>query len=104
MSDRPTNPDPNVRPDIGGWISGPAMTPHDMMLAALAAAHAGGQDVGEFTARGLARLAALLGSSAEVTSNRPGSWEAEAIARLLASTVGPDDQELPMYGGGGGSL
>src|SRR5258707_15316523 len=102
--DKPSTPDPNVRHDTGGWISGPSMTPDDMMLAALAAAHAGGQDVGEFTAPGLARLAAVLGSSEAVTANRPGSWEASAIASLLASTVGPEDQELPMYGGGGGSL
>src|SRR5260370_31919031 len=95
--DKPSTPDPNVRHDTGGWISGPSMTPDDMMLAALAAAHAGGQDVGEFTARGLARLAAVLGSSAAVTQNRPGSWEAEAIARLLASTVGPADEDLERY-------
>jgi hypothetical protein len=104
MSDRPTSPDPNVHIDQGGWISGPSQTPDDMLLAALAGAHGAGQDVGEFVAAGLARLAALLGSSAEVTRNRPGSWEAEAVARLLASTVGPDDQDLPLYGGGGGSL
>ena len=95
----PTNPGPRIRADVGGWISGPSMTPDDMMLAALAAAHAGGQDVGEFVARNLARLAAVLGSSAAVTSNRAGSWEAEAVARLLASTVGPDDEDLERYRG-----
>jgi hypothetical protein len=81
--------------------------PDGMLLSALAAAHAEGRDVGEFVAAGLATLAARLGSSAAVTENRPGSWEAAAIASLLASTVGPDDQDLPAYrgpGGGGGSL
>jgi hypothetical protein len=67
------------------------------ILAALAAAHDEGQDIGEFVCRALGRLAAALGSSAAVISNRPGSWEAQAVARLLASTVGPDDEALDSY-------
>jgi len=67
------------------------------LLAALRTAHGRGEDIGETVARGLARLAAGLGSSAAVTAARPGSWESEAIARLLASTVGPDDEDLDRY-------
>jgi hypothetical protein len=68
--------------------------PDAAILGALAAAHAGGQDIGEFTCRALARLAAGLGSSAAVTANRPGSWEAGLVRQMLASTVGEDDEDL----------
>jgi ABC-type transporter Mla subunit MlaD len=86
----------------------PAEMPgHDhQLLAALRTAHAAHEDVAEFIARGLARLAAELGSSSAVIANRPGSREAAAIERLLDGTVGPLDENLPMYGAGGpgGSL
>jgi hypothetical protein len=82
-----------------------SMTGHDcQMLAALRTAHASGEDVGETIARALARLAAELGGSFEVLKARPGSWEVALIAELLRGTVGPDDENLPMYGGPGGSL
>ena len=65
---------------------------------------AAGEDIGEFAARALARLAAELGGSFEVIKARPGSWEAALIAELLRGTVGPDDENLPVFGGPGGSL
>lgn len=85
----------------------PSMSGHDtQLLAALRSAHAAGEDVAEAIARGLARLAAELGGSTKVLANRPGSWEAAHVAELLRGTLGPDDEDLPMYGigGAGGSL
>jgi hypothetical protein len=75
------------------------------ILAALRTAHSEHEDVAEFAARGLARLAAELGSAEAVLANRPGSWEAGHVARLLRATVGDDDSGLPVYGpGSGGSV
>ncbi len=75
-----------------------AMSGHDYaLLAALRTAHQAREDVAETIARALARLAAELGSSAAVLRNRPGSWEASAVADLLGGMVGPDDENLPMY-------
>lgn len=54
-------------------------------------------DGGEFITRLLARVAANLGSSDAVTAGRPGSWEAEGVRDLLASTVGHDDEFLMDY-------
>ncbi len=84
----------------------PAAWPgHDFqLLAALRTARAADEDIGEFAARALARLAAELGGSFEVIKARPGSWEAALIAELLRGTVGPDDENLPVFGGPGGSL
>jgi hypothetical protein len=85
-----------------------AMSGHDrQMLAALRRAHDEGEDVAETIARALARLAADLGSAAVVVGNRPGSWEAALITRLLAGTVGETDDDPGRYqgpGGAGGSL
>ncbi len=65
-----------------------AMSGHDYaLLGALRSAHAAGEDVAETIARACARLAAELGGSFEVIKARPG-----------------DDENLPMYGGPGGSL
>jgi hypothetical protein len=76
-----------------------SMTGHDrQMLAALRTAHAVGEDVGETIARALARLATELGGSRQVLANRLGSWEASAVRELMRGTVGPDDENLPMFG------
>ncbi len=125
LSDLATQPDPGEpearvadrlaeeASEVGAMIRNlpgrPAsMTGHDcQMLAALRTAHGAGEDVAETVARALARLAAELGGSAEVIRNRPGSWEAAAVAELLRGTVGPDGEGLDMYrgpGGPGGSL
>jgi hypothetical protein len=69
-----------------------------MALAALRSAHAAGEDIGEFLAQALARLAAELGSSADVVSNRPGSWESGLVAALLSGTVGESDEFLGSFG------
>jgi hypothetical protein len=68
---------------------------------AVLTAHAQGADVGEFIADVLARAAARLGSSEALLANRPGSWEAAAVAELLRGTVGHDDEELARYRGAG---
>src|SRR5258708_16453252 len=73
------------------------------LLAALRTAHQAHEDLAETIARALARLAAELGGSFEVFKARPGSWEAALIAELLRGTVGPDGENLPMYGGPGGA-
>jgi ABC-type transporter Mla subunit MlaD len=73
------------------------MSGHDhQLLAALRTARAAGEDVAEFVARGLARLASELGGSYEVIRNRDGSWEASVVAQLLRGTVG-DDEALGAY-------
>jgi hypothetical protein len=82
-----------------------AMSGHDYaLLAALRTARAAGEDVGETIARALARLAAELGGSFEVLKAWPGSWEAATVAELTRGTLGPDDENLSIYGGPGGSL
>ena len=81
------------------------MSGHDYaLLGALRTAHAAHEDVGETVARALARLAYDLGGAAAVIVGRPGSWEAALVGQLVAGTVGPDDEGLPVYGGAGGSL
>jgi hypothetical protein len=81
---------------------------HDvMLLTALRSAHAAGEDVAETIARACARLAAELGGTEAVLSNREGSWEASHIRDLLDGTIGADGEGLGMYrgpGGPGGSL
>ena len=59
----------NTKPDFPGWLAG--------VLATVAAGHANG--------------------SHALTAGRPGSWEAGHLARLLAGTVGEDDEHLTDY-------
>ena len=74
-----------------------AMSGHDCaLLMALRTAHAAGEDVAGFLARGLARLAWELGGADLVLENRSGSWEASHIRDLLHGTVGYDEN-LDMY-------
>jgi hypothetical protein len=72
------------------------------LLEALRAAHAAGEGIGETVARACARLAAELGRTEAVLSNRPGSWEAGLVRDLLSGTVGWDDGYLPGYAAPGG--
>ena len=75
-----------------------AMTGHShAALAAFRTAVTSGEDIGEFIAVTLARLAAEIGGAAAVTANRPGSWETALITDLLSGTVGPDDEKLGGY-------
>ncbi len=77
------------------------MTGHSYAaLSTFRTAVASGEDIGEFIAHTLARLAADLGGTVAVIANRPGSWEAALIAELLSGTVGPDDENLNMYRAG----
>ena len=77
----------------------PAPMPgHDhALLAALRTAHQEHEDIGETVARALARLAAELGGTEALLSNRSGSWEAGHVRGLLAGTVGESDEYLPDY-------
>jgi hypothetical protein len=63
-------------------------------LSAFRTAVASGEDIGEFIAVTLARLAADLGGTDAVIANRPGSWEAAIVGQLLSGTVDPDDENL----------
>ncbi|HEY1713113.1 MAG TPA: hypothetical protein VGG07_09425 [Solirubrobacteraceae bacterium] len=54
-------------------------------------------DFGGWLARVLAIAAAELGSTAALTSNRPGSWEADLVQQLVRGTVGWDDDYLDNY-------
>lgn len=48
----------------------------------------------EFVTLALAGAAANIGSIETILAGRPGSWEADAVRRLLTATVGPDEQRL----------
>jgi malonyl CoA-acyl carrier protein transacylase len=75
-----------------------AMTGHSYgALSAFRTAVASGEDIGEFIALTLTRLAAEVGGTSKVIANRPGSWEASHVADLLSGTVGPDDENLGAY-------
>lgn len=69
-------------------------------LSAFRTAIVAGEDIGEFTAVTLARLAAELGGTAAVVANRPGSWEAGTVSEMLSGLVGPYDERLPEFGAG----
>ena len=51
-------------------------------------------DWAEFVTLALAGAAANIGSIETLLAGRPGSWEADAVRRLLTATVGPDEQQL----------
>jgi hypothetical protein len=51
-------------------------------------------DFAGWLANVLARVAADLGSSDALTANRPGSWEAELVQRLVKGTTGWEDEFL----------
>ncbi len=57
-----------------------------------------GEDIGETTARALARLATELGGSGEVLRNRPGSWEAAAVPACCQARSGPVTRTLTPTG------
>lgn len=63
----------------------------------LVGAHTHGYDVAEFIAHAAAYAANYLGGTAELLSNRPGSWEASHLRELLVGTVAPDDEMLHTY-------
>ncbi|HEY1517158.1 MAG TPA: hypothetical protein VGF91_12115 [Solirubrobacteraceae bacterium] len=54
-------------------------------------------DFGGWLASVLATAAAELGSTAALTSGRPGSWEADLVQQLVRGTVGWDDDYLHAY-------
>ncbi|MDX3003250.1 hypothetical protein PWY87_16285 [Kribbella solani] len=96
-----------VPPNPGDpYLSGPLPPePDDFQVAvaactrAIRAINAGqrGGDGAEFVTHLLATVAANLGSSYAVIKARPGSWEADRVSALLASTVGEADQYLVGY-------
>ncbi|TYB69699.1 hypothetical protein FXF51_05930 [Nonomuraea sp. PA05] len=69
---------------------------------ALSAAVALERDFPGWLAATLATVAASQPhGSYDLTAGRPGSWEADLVRRLLAGTVGEDDEYLGMYREGG---
>ena len=105
---------PDEQPEDITTLIEPAATAHRQVMARLdavrtypdlsAAAHlaagavvaavAHGTDVAAWLAGVLATAAATLGSTDALTANRPGSWEADLVHRLVAGTVGWDDEYL----------
>jgi hypothetical protein len=65
----------------------------DAVLEAAKAEH----DFAGWLAGVLAAAAAELGSTAALTSGRPGSWEADLVQQLVKGTVGWDDNDLDIY-------
>lgn len=51
-------------------------------------------DWAEFVTLALAGAAANIGGIETALAGRPGSWEADAVRRLLTATVGHDEQQL----------
>ena len=51
-------------------------------------------DWAEFVTLALAGAAANIGSIDGALAGRPGSWEADGVRQLLASTVGHDEEYL----------
>jgi hypothetical protein len=51
-------------------------------------------DWAEFVSHALAGAAANMGGIEAILAGRPGSWEADSVRNLLASTVGHDEQYL----------
>lgn len=86
----PPNPD---RKSPTTPIPDPAPTQRDAVFALLDA-HRQGYDVAEWIADVCAYAAAQLGSTAELLSNRPHSWEAGDLRHLIAGTVGDSDEQL----------
>lgn len=54
-------------------------------------------DWGAFVCESVAAAAANGGGSGPVLSGRPGSWEADHVRAILASTLGPDDEHVWDY-------
>ena len=51
-------------------------------------------DWAEFVSQALAGAAANMGGIEAILAGRPGSWEADSVRNLLASTIGHDEQYL----------
>jgi hypothetical protein len=66
-------------------------------VEAITAALREGNDVAEFLAHALCYVAAAEGGTEEVLRNRPGSWEADHVRRLMAGTVGETGEHLDHY-------
>lgn len=55
------------------------------------------RDVAEVIAHALCQVAAAEGGIDVVVRNRPGSWEAGHVYRLMAGTVGEDGEDLDRF-------
>jgi hypothetical protein len=88
----PTNDTPDAEPDDFQV----AVTAVTRAIRAINADQRGG-DGAEFITHLLATVAANLGSSNALIKARPGSWEADRVSALLASTVGEGDEYLVGY-------
>jgi hypothetical protein len=67
-------------------------------LAAVIEAARTERDFAEWLTHLLAAVAGEMGSSYALIAGRPGSWEAAKLEDLLTSTVGGDDEYLPLPG------
>lgn len=56
----------------------------------------GAADLAGFLASALGAVAANVGSVERVTAGRPGSWESDALGRLVAGTVGYDTDAVEL--------
>jgi hypothetical protein len=75
----------------------PEQTYTDRAATAIVDAVREEHDFGGWLAGVLATAAAELGTTAALTSGRPGSWEASLVRQLVCGTVGWDDDYLVTY-------
>lgn len=71
----------------------------DTLTAAVQLVHpvrGGAMDFPDFLASALGAVAANVGSASRITAGRPGSWESDALGRLVAGTVGYDADALEL--------
>lgn len=70
----------------------------DTLTAAVQLVHPerGAMDFPDFLASALGTVAANVGSASRITAGRPGSWESDALGRLVAGTVGYDADALEL--------
>lgn len=54
-------------------------------------------DFADVLAGVLASVAANVDGVEELLAGRPGSWEADLVRRLVAGTVGPDEEYMPLH-------
>ncbi|MCL2586091.1 MAG: hypothetical protein FWE35_26960 [Streptosporangiales bacterium] len=91
--------EPPVTPDARAERSRSSGEDEALVVDAIVHAAGSGQDVAEWIACRLATAAQRLGGTEQVTVNRPGSWEASLVDRLLAGTVITIDDYAGMPGG-----
>ncbi len=82
------------------WTAAMSQTVHTLTaVVRLRHPTAGQPDVAGFLAQALAHVTANTGGIEEVVAGRPGSWEADLVAQLIAGTIGedPDPTEVARW-------